>query len=265
MTELGQETAYLSDASAFSALHPINFIRMRSTNPTLLHALTPALKAIGELFEDGFAKLTSRGETEALAAHAEIEQRPIGQRTSSFFRHFLPLRKEMVVLLADSYHRYFKLALAHGSRIGGDPDQWAQEQLRPAVRAVLDWILDWYILACDGENQDVRHLGSMEFVPGQTVSLSIPTTVPEFPPPSSWRAPVWLFEISLAYFGFGPLKEQHVPVRDSDEKLGEAHTRLLLKAMSNVARINNRRKEHCHCKELYPFSAGLQLKTIVVV
>src|SRR5712692_2578845 len=184
---------------------------MMRTNRNLLHILTPALKAIGELFEDAFAKLNHLSTTEALMAHAEIERMPVGQKTSPFFRHFLPLRENMVVLLADSYRRYFKLALAHVSQAGGDPDKWVRGQLRPAVRVVLDWIRDWYILACDGENQSVRHLGSMEFVPGETVSLSIPTTVPPFPPPTSWRAPAWLLGISIALVGVGPLKQPHVP------------------------------------------------------
>jgi hypothetical protein len=200
---------------------------MTRTNRTL-YTLTPALKAIGALFEDGFVKLKSFGEMEALTAYGEIEKAPVYHKTGPFFRHFLPLRKDIVVLLADSYRRCFKLALAHVSQAGGDPDKWVWGELQPAVRVVLDWIRDWYILACDGENQSVRRVGSMPFVPGQTVSLAIPTTVFPFPPPTCWRAPAWLFAVS-PFFGFGPLKEQHVPARDSEEKLGEAHTRLLLK------------------------------------
>ncbi len=207
---------------------------MTRTNRTLLHNLAPALKAIGELFEDGFAKLNSWAKTEALMAHGEIERMPAGQKTSPFFRHFFPLSKDMVVLLADSYRRYFKLALAHVSQAGGDPDKWAWRQLRPAVGAALEWLRDWYILACDGENRWIRRVGSMPFVPGQTVSLPIPTTVPPFSPPTSWRAPAWLFGVSIAVFGIGFLKEQHVPARDSEEKLGEAHTRLLLKGARKV-------------------------------
>lgn len=201
---------------------------MTRTNRALLHTLTPALKAIGELFEDGFAQLDSWGKTEALMAHGEIERMPVGNKTSPFFRHFLPLRRDMVVLLADSYRRYFKLALAHVSQAGGDSDKWAQAQLWPAVCVVLVWIRDWYILACDGENQSMRRLASTKFVPGATVSLPIPLSLPPIPPPTSWRAPAWLFAISPV-LGVGPLKEQHVPARDSEERLGEAHTRLLLK------------------------------------
>src|ERR1039458_10199927 len=193
-----------------------------------------ALKAIGDLCKDGFNKFQSLAGRKAYIAHCEIEQVLVEQKASTFFRHFVPLRKNMIALVADSYRRYFKLALAHASRTGGDPDEWAWNQLQPIVRVALEWISDWYILACDGENRGMWHLGSVEAVPGQTVSLSIPTTVPPFPPPPSWCAPAWLFQISLAFFGFGALKEKHVPARNSVEKLGEAHTRLLLKGTRRV-------------------------------
>ena len=58
--------------------------------------------------------------------------------------------------------------------------------------------------------------------------MEIPTAVPPLPPSASWRAPVWLFEVS-PLLGIGPLKTAHVPARDSEQKLGLAHTRLLLK------------------------------------
>jgi hypothetical protein len=202
---------------------------MTRTNRTSREIFTSALRAIADLCGDALTKLDSFTGREALMAHGEIEQMGVGQKASTFFRHFVPLRKNIVVLLADTYRRYFKLALAHASETGSDPDKWARTQLQPPVRVALEWISDWYILACDGENRRVRLLGSIEAVPGQTVSLPIPTTVPPFPPPTSWRAPAWLFKVAPAFFGFGPLKEQHVPAIDSEEKLGEAHTRLLLK------------------------------------
>jgi len=195
--------------------------------------LTPAVKAIGELFEDGFAKLASAGTTESLMAHSEIKRTPTSQKTNAFFRHFLPLRKEMIALLAASYRRYFKLALAHASQAGGDPDKWTWHQVQPAVRAALEWIRDWYILACDAANQRVRLVGSLPFLPGKTVTLSIPTAVPSRQPPTSWLAPAWLFQIS-PLVGVGPLKEKHVPDTNSEEKLGVAHTRLLLKGALRV-------------------------------
>src|SRR5260370_26894033 len=102
----------------------------------------------------------------------------------------------MDALAQDQSRRYFKLALAHANQAGSDPDKWAWLQLQPAIRATLKWIHDWYILACDGENQRVRYVGSMPFLSGQTGSLSIPITFPPLPSPTSWLAPAWLFQIS---------------------------------------------------------------------
>jgi hypothetical protein len=161
-------------------------------------------------------------------AHNDIEHASVAHKTATFYRHFVPLRQQIVVLLREAYRRYFKLALAQPSRTANDPDEWAQMQLQPAIQAVFEWIHQWYILACDGENEGVRHVGTVEFVPASTVSVPIPTTVPPLPPPTSWRAPAWLFEIS-PLLGIGPLKENHVAARDTEDKLGEAHTRLLLK------------------------------------
>jgi len=207
---------------------------MPPTNATALPAFRSAVQAISDLCEDGFTKLDRLSGSVALTAHTDIEHSPLEQKSGRFFRHFLPLREQMVVLLAESYRRYFKLALAHASQTKGDPDRWAWTQLQPVLHAALEWIREWYILACEGENQSVRHLGSMEFVPGGTASLPIPATVPQLPLPTSWRAPAWLFQISLALVGVGPLKQHHVPRTDSAERLGEAHTRLLLKGARRV-------------------------------
>ena len=169
-----------------------------------------------------------------MIAHDEVELALIDRKTAIFYGHLLPLRKNLVSLLADSYRRYFKLALAHPSQAGRDPHQWACAQLGPAVGAALEWIRDWYILACEGENQWVQKVGSIPFVPGGTASISVPLTAPPLPPPKSWRAPAWLFQVSLALVGVGPLKTEHVPATDSEEKLGAAHTRLLLKGARRV-------------------------------
>jgi hypothetical protein len=169
----------------------------------------------------------------ALSAHSEIEQMRGAQKSAIFFRHFLPLRTHMVALLATSYRRYFKVALAQPSQTGGDPDNWAPNQLQPAIHAAREWIHDWYIAACDGENQRLRHVASVQFIPGQTASIPIPTTASAFPL-TRWRAPAWLFGISLPLFGIGIVKRQHVPNTDSEEKLGHAHTRLLLMGAKRV-------------------------------
>jgi hypothetical protein len=101
------------------------------------------------------------------------------------------------------------------------------------VFVVLEWIREWYILACDGENQYMRHTARIECVPGQTVSTPIPLNLPEITSPESWRAPAWLFAVGPVV-GIGPLKTKHVPATDSEERLSAAHTRLLLKGARRV-------------------------------
>ena len=206
---------------------------MSRTNVTAPHLFTAALKAIGDLCEDGFAQVHSLSGVEALMAHSAIEQAAVGQKTSPFFRSFVPFRKQMVALLADSYRLYFRLTLAHPNQTGDAPDEWAWTQLQPAVYAALEWMREWYILACEGENQSVRHVGQIEFVPGGTGSLSISTVAPAFLPPTAWRAPAWLFVLS-PLVGVGPLKQHHVPAGNSEDRLGESHTRLILNGARRV-------------------------------
>ena len=213
---------------------PVKLPEMKAARGTPHSNFAPALEAIGNLLLQELNEILSRGQMAASSAHAEIRLRPIDQRTGPFYRYFLPWRKDLVSRLADSYRRYFRLALAHPRQTGRDPHQWAWSQLQPAVGATLEWIRNWYMLACDGENQYVRPVGTIEYAAGQTSSLSIPLTLPPLPPPKSWRAPAWLFQVSLAHVGVGPLKEKHVPATDSEQKLGAAHTRLLLKGARRV-------------------------------
>jgi hypothetical protein len=107
--------------------------------------LTPALEAISNLLFPGLDHIFSRGWREALMAHSDIEFLPVLQKAGTFYRNFLPLLKSIVLLLVDSYRRYFKLALAHPRQVGRDPNDWAWVQLQPAVGAALDCIRDWYI------------------------------------------------------------------------------------------------------------------------
>lgn len=207
---------------------------MTGSRDTPRNNFTPAQEAIGNLLLPKLKGIFSGGWTEALDAHTKIESASTSQKSSVFYWHYLPLLKNLVSVLADSYRQYFKLALAHPRQTRRDPHLWAWDQLQPAVHASLEWIRDWFILACDGENRFVRRMASTEYTPGQTVSLPIPTTVTPFPQPESWRAPAWLFQVSLAHFGIGLLKPEHVPDRDSDERLGAAHTRLLLKGARRV-------------------------------
>jgi len=193
-----------------------------------------AVGAINKLTIQGLNEIITGGQVPALAAHTEIEGRSVSQKSAVFYGHFLPLRSRMLAVLAENYRRYFKLAMAHPRQSGKKPEQWAWSQLQPAVGAALEWIRDWFMLACDGENVNVRRAGSTAFVPGQTISLVIPLTVEPFPSLEAWRAPAWLFQVSIALVGIGLLKPKHVPTTDSEEKLGVSHTRLLLKGARRV-------------------------------
>ena len=207
---------------------PIELSEMKVRGAIPHNNLTPALEAISSLLLHDLDKIISGGWADAQSAHSEIELAPINQKSGAFYRHFLPWRKNLVSLLADSYRRYFKLALAHPDQAGEDLHQWAWDHLQPVVGAALDWLRDWYILACDGENRFVQRIASVEFVPGQTVSISIPTKFLPLPSPKSWRTPAWLFQVAPS-LGIMLIRSEHVPVTDSEEKLSAAHTRLLLK------------------------------------
>jgi hypothetical protein len=213
---------------------PIQLPEMKGRSSTPQNDLPAALDAIVNLTVQELNNIFRIGDMAAHSAHAEIRVAQIHQRTGPFYRYLVPLRRNLVSLLAENYRRYFKVALAHRRQIGNDLGKWSQSHLQPAVMAALEWLRDWYILTCDGENQYVRRIGSIPYVAGQTVSLAIPTTVSPGPPPTAWRAPSWLFEVSLALVGIGTLKTKHVPARDSEERLGAAHTRLLLKGARRI-------------------------------
>jgi hypothetical protein len=207
---------------------PVELREMMSRKDTPPNNFTLALEAIGNLALRDLYETLSGWEMAALVAHDEIQLAPISRKTSTFYRHFVPLRKNLISLLALTYRRYFKLALAHPRQIGHDPDKWAQSQVQPAFVTSLECIRDWYILACEGR----QLIGTVEYRPEQTVSLPLQPTDP--PPPESWRAPAWLFQVSAALVGVGPLKTEHVPETDSEQKLTAPHTRLLLKGGRRV-------------------------------
>src|SRR5690348_5928677 len=186
---------------------------------------TAALESIGTLLDRELNELQNAGWLDSVSAHFDIEHAPVNDKAARLYRYFIPLRRKLVLVLAENYRRCFKLALAHPSQTGRDPHEWVLSQLQPAILAVAEWIPGWYALACDG----ARPRATAEFVPGQTVSLPISMVLPPTSLPESWRAPAWLFEIGFAVTGIGPLKQKHVPERKSDDKLGVAHTRLLLK------------------------------------
>jgi hypothetical protein len=76
--------------------------RQSKTNP----ALISALEAVANLCADALAKLDHSSGLEAMTAHSEIKQRNIQEKTAAFYRFFLPLRAQMIALLADSYQNH---------------------------------------------------------------------------------------------------------------------------------------------------------------
>jgi hypothetical protein len=195
-------------------------------------ALAAPLEAVANLCEHAFAQLDNASSLQAIATHSATRQGSGQDKKAAFYRAFWPLQSQMIGVLGQTYRRYMRLALAHANKLGVDPATWAGLQLLPAVNAALYWMRDWYILACDGENQRVRHLATVPVVPGAeaSISLSAPPPLDSMP----WRAPAWLFGISLAMFGVGRMKQKHIPNKESGEKLGPSHSRLLLKGAKRV-------------------------------
>src|SRR6266446_10624177 len=132
---------------------------MSHTKSTDNRSVTAALEAIANLLERGFTAIDHSSGIQGLTAHSDIEQAGINQKSPVFFRHFIPLHKQMIELLADTYRKYLRVVLANDS--GGDPQRLAWIQIQPAVAAALEWTRDWYILACEGENQSIRHEGAI--------------------------------------------------------------------------------------------------------
>jgi hypothetical protein len=106
-------------------VRPLELREMKAKKSASRDNLTPALKAIGALLLQELNEIFSVSAIDAMRAHDEIELRPISERTGPFYRHLQPLRKDLVSLLAGSYRRYFKLALAHPEQTGGDAHNWA--------------------------------------------------------------------------------------------------------------------------------------------
>jgi hypothetical protein len=220
---------------------------MSHANSAANSTLTLAMQAVWNLLQQGLEQFENRAWTDGLLAHAQIESASMGTKTGPFYRHFVPLRQHLVGLLADSYRRFFKLALAHPIKTGNDPHAWVVSQLQPAFGFAVDWVREWYILACDGENQRVRHVESVPFVPGGQASVHIPGAPLPPPGPAAWRAPAWLFQISRALVGVGPLKQNHIPDTNSEEKLGEAHISAIQKPRASrpMERCVRRKPQGC--------------------
>jgi hypothetical protein len=207
-------------------------MKIRSGSPR--NSLTQALEAVANMMGQELREFFSGTVMTGLGVHAEIEHGSVNQKSVAFYLHYHPLRRKLALLLAGDYRRYFKLALAHPDQVGRDANKWVLDQLQPAIRDALEWIPDWYMLACDGENQQVRRSEAIDFVPGQMVSSSVPLSASPIWSPKPWGAPAWVFQVLPALTGVSLLKPDHIPKNDSENKLGAAHTRLLLKGARRV-------------------------------
>src|SRR5690348_7071101 len=94
---------------AMEVVRPIELPEMEARGDTPRNNFTSAQEAIGNLLLPELDKIVSGGWSAALSAHTEIESALISQKRGAFYRHFLPLLKDLASLLAGSYRRYFKL------------------------------------------------------------------------------------------------------------------------------------------------------------
>lgn len=195
--------------------------------PSKMGVLERGVAAACNLLEREFAVFQFQGTMAASSAHAQIENLPAPRRAAALYRELARWRRDLVCLLADAYRRYVRLALAHAAGLPHDPAGEAWLWLQPAVQAGVAEMRQWFMLACDGENESVRHIGTMAAAPGETVSLPIPAAAPAPPPASVWRAPSWAFLVFPAATGIGPIKTVHVPDANADGRLNAAFTRLI--------------------------------------
>lgn len=65
------------------------------------HALSSAMDAADSLCEEAFASLEQLSELHAISAHSELKQRNSQEKSAAFYRSFLPLRAQMIALLAN--------------------------------------------------------------------------------------------------------------------------------------------------------------------
>ena len=210
--------------------NPKKPVTRRTDNPVLAQAWEANTRIIANEFQS----VHFQGIHAAYGAHIEIESRADHQKSSAFYQRYLPWRRNLAKVCIEGFRRYFKMALAHPAIIKELPGRWANNQIQPFIRSSMEAIADWMILACDGQNRYIRNIGQMELMENQTVSMPIPVTMPEFPPLKDWRAPAWLFVISQELTGIGPLKDSSVPQNNLNERLGAAHTRLILKGARRV-------------------------------
>ncbi len=137
---------------------------MSPIKPKTNLALTAATEAVANLCEDEFSKLDPRSEMEALRVAPNSGNRILAGRAQSFIDLSSPCAQRWLGCWR-TYRRYFKLALAHPRDTGQDANHWALIQLQPAIHAAIDWIRDWYVLACEGENRHLVTMATVQVVP----------------------------------------------------------------------------------------------------
>lgn len=197
--------------------------------------LALAIDATANILWQRVSEFRRESDIQALQTHGDIQGLSPTAKNTRFYSRFMPLLANLAVTFGETYRRLFKLAIANPRDCGLDPHDWVWGQLQASTSVAFEWICDWWVLACEGENRYVRRAASTPFVPGETVSAQISTTVYPWPQSDVWCAPCWTFLI------FPPailrMKTKHVPDTNSDLKLSPAHTRLILKAMRRVFRM----------------------------
>lgn len=191
------------------------------------------LAAAARLLEDDFGKWQFQAVLGGHETHIAIQDAPSERKTRGFHTALVRCRRPLVALIADGYRRYVRLTLAHQPLLGGEPSEIAWAWLQPAVSAGIAELVQWTVLACDGESAHLRPIGTLTAKSGETASLAIPKALPPAPPLANWRAPGWLFLQFPAMTGIRPLKNINLPDRNA-ERLDAAHTRLILAGMRRI-------------------------------
>lgn len=208
----------------------------KTAQQALSDSFLAGFEAAARLLQHEYAEMQLKVTLEAHATHSVIENAEARRKSREFYQRLLLWRAKLVSVLSEAYRRFLKLALAQPERIGGDTAVWAWERLQPAIRASVDEIREWTLLACEGANRAVRPIGTMESVgEGQTTKLRIALPLPPAQRWKAWRAPAWLFLHYAAVSGIGPLKTHHAAAQAGDDgRLGAAQTRLILGGLRRI-------------------------------
>ena len=225
-----------------------------------MSALERGAAAASKLLVDDFAAVQSLGTMSAYNAHVEIETLPAPRKSAVLYRGLALWRRDLVRILGEGYRRYVRLTLGHAVTISRDPTEEAWLWLQPAIQAGIAEMRQWIMLACDGENDTVRHIGTVALVPNETVRMSIPTALQPPLLSSTWRVPSWVFWAYTPATGIGPLKMEHVPNPGTEDKLSDAFTKLIFCGARRLFLLELRRaSEHVRDEEIAAISASPSL------